>query len=321
MPSMVNDLTQVQRMWLYDNQRTLSEEGSSSSSPEGEDRSARSDPSQQQPTETVPEPKDAKPAIFRPRPAPENVHPAPSASPSWTTQHDEPENRNGCNDTVATPTSSQAKAVTPEERGFHKRRKVQQGFPSYYSPSHSYHHPGFHPPHPPYYDHPPFPPPHHSPYHHYHAPHHSPYHPHAGNSPIGAYEHHHHPFHHAQQQYHHPEHMHHPHLHHPAIPPQRAGGLMDRRDDAPSPTTAKTTERFPSFPNAGDKLTWQESYENLVAYKEHYGDCSVPQKYKGNPKLGGWVNKQRKKYRNPAKYGQLKDEHIDMLTSLGFKWQ
>jgi hypothetical protein len=90
---------------------------------------------------------------------------------------------------------------------------------------------------------------------------------------------------------------------------------MDGPDEIPS-----ASERFPVLPHQGGKLSWQESYENLVAYKDHYGDCIVPQKYKGNPKLGGWVNKQRKKDKNPTKYGLLKREHEDLLTDLGFKW-
>jgi hypothetical protein len=43
------------------------------------------------------------------------------------------------------------------------------------------------------------------------------------------------------------------------------------------------------FPHSDDKLTWQQSFENLKIYKRIYGDCNVPQKYKLNVKLGGWV--------------------------------
>ena len=43
------------------------------------------------------------------------------------------------------------------------------------------------------------------------------------------------------------------------------------------------------FPHSEDKLTWQQSFENLKIYKRIYGDCNVPQKYKMNVKLGGWV--------------------------------
>jgi len=47
--------------------------------------------------------------------------------------------------------------------------------------------------------------------------------------------------------------------------------------------------KCPPFPHLGEKLTWQQSFENLQVYKEAYGDCNVPQKYKINTKLGGWV--------------------------------
>jgi len=51
-----------------------------------------------------------------------------------------------------------------------------------------------------------------------------------------------------------------------------------------------------------------------------YKNCNVPQKYSGNPKLGRWVNKQRKKKKNPVKYGALTDSQIDQLEDLGFVW-
>lgn len=76
----------------------------------------------------------------------------------------------------------------------------------------------------------------------------------------------------------------------------------------------------PTYPHLGEKLTWQQSYENLKVYKKTYGDCNVPQKYKENPKLGGWVNKQRKKKKNPSKYGRLTESQTKELNDLGFKW-
>lgn len=45
----------------------------------------------------------------------------------------------------------------------------------------------------------------------------------------------------------------------------------------------------PIYPHMEEKLTWQQSFENLQIYKRTYGDCNVPQKYKLNVKLGGWV--------------------------------
>lgn len=102
----------------------------------------------------------------------------------------------------------------------------------------------------------------------------------------------------------------------------------------------------PQYPHMEEKLTWMQSYENLQVYKLTYGDCNVPQKYRHNVKLGGWVvsiskangarrvpitlltsislfqlqNKQRKKKKNPSKYGKLTEIQLSDLEDLGFKW-
>jgi len=47
--------------------------------------------------------------------------------------------------------------------------------------------------------------------------------------------------------------------------------------------------KTPIYPHIGEKLTWEQSFQNLQVYKNVFGDCNVPQKYRGNPKLGGWV--------------------------------
>jgi hypothetical protein len=100
--------------------------------------------------------------------------------------------------------------------------------------------------------------------------------------------------------------------------PRSNGHLSSAENFRPRPASAGG--RAPIFPHSGDKLTWQQSFENLQVYQQIYGDCNVPQKYKENRKLGGWVNKQRKKKKNPAKYGKLTEEQIESLNNLGFKW-
>jgi len=80
----------------------------------------------------------------------------------------------------------------------------------------------------------------------------------------------------------------------PPFPPPTAG-----MPEMGSPSKRAIGERMPVlmdeggkrpvFPHGGEKLTWQQSFENLIVYKQTYGDCNVPQKYKLNPKLGGWV--------------------------------
>ena len=37
---------------------------------------------------------------------------------------------------------------------------------------------------------------------------------------------------------------------------------------------------------------WDSNFNKLVAYKEKYGDCLVPKRYKDDPKLGTWVDTQ-----------------------------
>ena len=129
---------------------------------------------------------------------------------------------------------------------------------------------------------------------------------------------------------HHPlNHPHLSHMHHPHSAFYMGGQQYsheDQRDDlgqhqTDSPASPVEVDLCPIFPHGGAKLTWKQSYENLLAYKNHYGDCNVPQKYVGNPKLGGWVNKQRKKKKNPVKYGRLTAEHLKLLSDVGFKWE
>ena len=42
-------------------------------------------------------------------------------------------------------------------------------------------------------------------------------------------------------------------------------------------------------------------YDQLKAYKETYGDCLVPKRYKENPKLGTWIDTQRVQYKKLKK--------------------
>lgn len=41
---------------------------------------------------------------------------------------------------------------------------------------------------------------------------------------------------------------------------------------------------------------WDEMFKQLLAYKEHHGDCLVPSRYEENLKLGKWVETQRYEY-------------------------
>lgn len=276
MPRLVKDLTPLQRMWLYEHQRTLSDEtGSSTSVPEGDERTK--EPHNYVEVGVTPLHKGS---IFRERPSVATTFPLPSSSPSWEAHRGKRE----FDDRVdVTPGSCDIDKTAAEHD--YKRRKVaypapyHSNPPSYYEYqpyNHHYHHPRpyYYPP-----AHPPPPPPE-SMYQNYSPPRFEPRTPRVNTQ-------------------------------------QSKAEHREEKNSSPS----STSERFPTFPHDGKKLTWMESFENLQAYKNHYGDCNVPQKYKGNTKLGGWVNKQRKKYRNPSKYGTLKKEHVKMLEDLGFKWQ
>ncbi|GBL46118.1 helicase, putative [Sulfuriferula multivorans] len=62
---------------------------------------------------------------------------------------------------------------------------------------------------------------------------------------------------------------------------------------------------------------WESSFRALEEYKNKYGSCDVPQKWKENPSLGKWVSDQRKKWRDKT----LTAERVKRLESLGITWQ
>jgi hypothetical protein len=62
--------------------------------------------------------------------------------------------------------------------------------------------------------------------------------------------------------------------------------------------------------------SWDEKFGGLLAYKEEYGHCDVPQKYEPNVGLGHWVNWQRE----ALKAGRLSADRKQRLESLGFTW-
>ncbi|MDB4634110.1 Helicase associated domain protein [Rubripirellula sp.] len=62
--------------------------------------------------------------------------------------------------------------------------------------------------------------------------------------------------------------------------------------------------------------TWELRFEQLLAYREEYGNCFVPQKNTQNTSLGKWVNVQR----NFKKQGRLSREKVRRLEKIGFVW-
>lgn len=90
--------------------------------------------------------------------------------------------------------------------------------------------------------------------------------------------------------------------------------------------------------NSYDDL-WDAMFESLAAYKEKYGHCLVPKRYKEDPKLGTWVDTQRVQYKKMKKKLEAQDPHgpeaadsgkpilqrftderIRRLENLGFVW-
>lgn len=61
---------------------------------------------------------------------------------------------------------------------------------------------------------------------------------------------------------------------------------------------------------------WDKSYEELAAYKEHFGHCNIPISYEANPSLGAWAFSQRMAF----KKNRLSEERIEKLTELGFSF-
>jgi len=61
---------------------------------------------------------------------------------------------------------------------------------------------------------------------------------------------------------------------------------------------------------------WNKNYQELKAFKQEYGHCFVPVKYKENKTLGNWVASQRKL----EAINQLEEAKKKKLTQLGFVW-
>jgi superfamily II DNA or RNA helicase len=61
---------------------------------------------------------------------------------------------------------------------------------------------------------------------------------------------------------------------------------------------------------------WETMYNQLVAYKQRYGDCNVPRGRNENPKLEKWVSVQRQFRRKNL----LNEDRIARLDALDFDW-
>lgn len=64
------------------------------------------------------------------------------------------------------------------------------------------------------------------------------------------------------------------------------------------------------------QAAWDRGYRALLDYKEKYGHCNVPQRWKENTLLANWVRVQR----NASAKGKLKEDKINKLNAIGFEW-
>ena len=63
------------------------------------------------------------------------------------------------------------------------------------------------------------------------------------------------------------------------------------------------------------KEEWTTRFEQLKAYKERFGNCRVPVKWKENPQLGVWLTNQRRR----IKSGTISPEKEKLLFDLSFE--
>lgn len=73
------------------------------------------------------------------------------------------------------------------------------------------------------------------------------------------------------------------------------------------------------------KKTWQLRLNECKAFRQKFGHCRIPTKYKENKQLGIWVQEQRRKYKCKKQdkkcRGRLSREQIDLLNEIGFSWE
>ena len=72
----------------------------------------------------------------------------------------------------------------------------------------------------------------------------------------------------------------------------------------------------------GSTGSWENWLVELRRYRAEHGDVDVPLKYRGNPALGAFVNRQRTEYRklHQGLQTSLNQERIEDLNALGFRW-
>eukprot|EP00978_Attheya_sp_CCMP212_P000136 scaffold259_cov55-Attheya_sp.AAC.1 len=96
---------------------------------------------------------------------------------------------------------------------------------------------------------------------------------------------------------------------------------------AQNKTSNMTLDRFQTLWNIdfcwdSHEATWRQRYKELQQIKKREGTCKIPTNYPPNPKVGTWVQHQRRQY-NAFKQGKRSHmtlERIRMLEMIGFVW-
>lgn len=70
------------------------------------------------------------------------------------------------------------------------------------------------------------------------------------------------------------------------------------------------------------EAVWWDKFRELEHFKKDHGHCVVPVKFESNPKLGTWVNHQRRqcKLMLEGKPCHMTEDRVRALDRIGFKW-
>ena len=101
-----------------------------------------------------------------------------------------------------------------------------------------------------------------------------------------------------------------------------ASARVDVEATPVSTATATATATAPSV-TTRNRASWMDRVQQLQEYCASHGNTLVPKRYKANPALGNWVNKQRQSYRKFLRDEQpcsLTSQQVDILNSIGFCW-
>jgi hypothetical protein len=100
---------------------------------------------------------------------------------------------------------------------------------------------------------------------------------------------------------------------------------LDRGDPSPGMTAARAArlEALGFACNPQDAVR-EAQLARLAVYKAAHGDCNVPKRYAKDPRLGRWVDDQRRRKKKldrgvPAE--GMTAERAARLTALGFAWR